>query len=285
MEVARVRHFLLPEAVPMNAPNIRQLALDCLRESSVAAKLRRTAEAWRLIEQGGWTTVGDDEPAVVRIESPGRPPAPVLVAPAQLAQRKLNNIEGRAALVHAVAHIEFNAINLAWDAVYRFPGMPADFYRDWASVAADEARHFQLLAARLARMNYCYGDFPAHDGLWQMALDTDHDPLVRMALVPRVLEARGLDVTPGMIERLNRVGDSQTVDALDVILREEVRHVAIGSRWFSYLCGRRSLDPATEFLRLVREHAVVLRLPFNQAARLAAGFAAAELDALCEYAR
>lgn len=269
----------------MIVPDIRQLALDCLRESSVEAKLQRTAEAWRLIEQGGWPVPADGAAPGVRIDHPGRPAAPVLVAPAQLAQRKLHNAEGRAALVHAVAHIEFNAINLAWDAVYRFPGMPADYYLDWASVAADEARHFSLLAARLADLGHAYGDFPAHDGLWQMALDTDHDPLVRMALVPRVLEARGLDVTPGMIERLRRAGDNETVAALDVILREEVRHVAVGSRWFSFLCNQRSLDPAAEFLRLVREHAVVLRLPFNQAARLAAGFAAAELDALSAHAR
>lgn len=269
----------------MIAPDIRQLALDCLRESSVEAKLQRTAEAWRLIEPGGWPVPAGEAPWGVRIEHPGRPAAPVLVAPAQLAQRKLHHAEGRAALVHAVAHIEFNAINLAWDAVYRFPGMPADYYLDWASVAADEARHFRLLAARLADLGHAYGDFPAHDGLWQMALDTDHDPLVRMALVPRVLEARGLDVTPGMIERLRRVGDDETVAVLDVILREEVRHVAIGSRWFSFLCNQRSLDPAAEFLRLVREHAVVLRLPFNQTARLAAGFASAELEALSAHAR
>lgn len=269
----------------MTTHDIRQLALDCLRESSVEAKLQRTGEAWRLIERGGWPVPTEGGPPGVRIEHPGRPDAPVLVAPAQLAQRKLHHAEGRAALVHAVAHIEFNAINLAWDAVYRFPGMPAGYYLDWASVAADEARHFQLLTARLADLGHAYGDFPAHDGLWQMALDTDHDPLVRMALVPRVLEARGLDVTPGMIERLRRVGDAETVAALDVILREEVRHVAIGSRWFSYLCNQRGLDTADEFLRLVREHAVVLRLPFNQTARLAAGFASAELDALSAHAR
>lgn len=269
----------------MAACGIRQLALDCLLEASVEGKLRRTAAAWRAIEKGGWPAPIDDAPAVHRIEHPGRPAAPLLVSPAQLAQRKLHSTEGRAALVHAVAHIEFNAINLAWDAVYRFPGMPADYYMEWASVAADEARHFQMLSARLDRLGYRYGDFPAHNGLWQMALDTDHDPLVRMALVPRVLEARGLDVTPGMIERLRRVGDAETVAALDVILREEVRHVAIGSRWFAYLCNQRGLDPAGEFLRLVREHAVVLRLPFNQAARLAAGFASAELDALSAHAR
>lgn len=268
----------------MLVPNIRQLALDCLRESSVQAKLASTAEAWRLIGQGACEVPGNDTPAVVRIEHPGRPAEPVLVAPAQLAQRKLNSVEGRAALVHAVAHIEFNAINLAWDAVYRFPGMPADYYLDWASVAVDEARHFRLLAARLEQLGYRYGDFPAHDGLWQMALDTDHDPLVRMALVPRVLEARGLDVTPGMIDRLRRVGDEETVAALEVILREEVRHVEIGSRWFAFLCAKHGLAPAPEFLRLLREHAVVLRLPFNQAARLAAGFAPDELDSLTAYA-
>lgn len=266
--------------------HIRQLALDCLVEADVGRKLERTAAAWAVIGAGNGVDDGPDGgPGVARIEAPGRPDRPALVAPAQLAQRKLAQAEGRAALVHAVAHIEFNAINLAWDAVYRFPGMPAQYYRDWASVAADEARHFQLLQARLAELGHAYGDFPAHDGLWQMALDTDHDPLLRMALVPRVLEARGLDVTPGMIGRLRRAGDEATVAALEVILREEVRHVAVGSHWYAHLCRQRGLDPAALFPRLLQAHAVVLRLPFNEAARLAAGFDANELSALLAIAR
>lgn len=260
--------------------NPRQLALDCLLEADVQRKLALTAVASAAIASSADWEEAADNPAIAAIPVPGRPPSPTLVPPNQLVQRKLNSTAGRAALVHAVAHIEFNAINLAWDAVYRFPGMPAEYYRDWASVAADEARHFQLLSDRLAELGHVYGDFPAHNGLWQMALDTAADVLVRMALVPRVLEARGLDVTPGMIERLRRVGDLATIAALNVILDEEVRHVAIGSRWFARVCAQRSLDPGSTFLRLLREHAVVLRLPFNQVARLAAGFDQTELDTL-----
>lgn len=264
----------------MTRPHIRQLALDCLLEAETESKLARTAQAWERIVAGGFDADAHGGPAVARIPVPGRPARPLLVPPAQLVQRKLHTLEGRAALVHAVAHIEFNAINLAWDAVYRFPGMPPDYYLDWASVAADEARHFALLRARLSELGHAYGDFPAHNGLWQMALDTDHDVLLRMALVPRVLEARGLDVTPGMIERLERAGDENTVEVLRVILEEEVRHVAIGSRWYAYLCRDRGLDPVALFPELLRRHAVQLRLPFNEAARLAAGFAAEEMSAL-----
>jgi uncharacterized ferritin-like protein (DUF455 family) len=264
----------------MPAVNPRQLALNCLLEADVQRKLALTAAASAAIATSvEWVgTAGD--PPITAIPVPGRPPAPVLVPPSQLAQRKLNSVEGRAALVHAVAHIEFNAINLAWDAVYRFPGMPDDYYRDWASVAADEARHFKLLAARLAELGHAYGDFPAHDGLWQMACDTAHDPMVRMALVPRVLEARGLDVTPGMIERLHRVGDPATIAILEVILSEEVRHVAVGSRWFATICAQRNLEPRATFVALLRTHAVSLRLPFNESARLQAGFGRGELDDL-----
>jgi uncharacterized ferritin-like protein (DUF455 family) len=262
--------------------NPRQLALDCLLEADVQRKLALTAAANAAIAAStGWVeTTGD--PPITAIPAPGRPSAPALVPPSQLAQRKLNTVEGRAALIHAVAHIEFNAINLAWDAVYRFPGMPADYYRDWASVAADEARHFRLLSARLAELGFRYGDFPAHDGLWQMACDTAHDCMVRMALVPRVLEARGLDVTPGMIERLRRAGDLPTIAILEVILFEEVRHVAVGSRWFATICAQRGLQPRATFVALLQKHAVSLRLPFNIAARLQAGFDPGELEALTQ---
>lgn len=225
---------------------------------------------------------GSEQLQVRSLPQPGRPPRPQLVAPRQLAQRKLGSPEGRAVLLHAVAHIEFNAINLAWDAVYRFGGLPADYYRDWASVAVDEARHFQLVCARLAQLGHAYGDFPAHDGLWQMALATEDALHVRMALVPRLLEARGLDVTPGMIERLLHAGDAASVDVLQLILREEVRHVQIGSRWYIHACTLASIsDHEAEFLHLLRSRASGrIKPPFNLPARRSAGFSELELAGL-----
>ncbi|HET9191123.1 MAG TPA: ferritin-like domain-containing protein [Rudaea sp.] len=212
------------------------------------------------------------------IGAPGRPARPRLVMPRDVPQRGLGSEEGRAALVHAVAHIEFNAINLAWDAVYRFRGMPDDYYRDWASVAHDESRHFTMLSARLAQLGHAYGDFEAHNGLWEMAVKTSDSCLARMALVPRVLEARGLDVTPGMVARLRSVGDDATADILEIILREEVPHVAAGTRWFRWCCEREGRDPDASFAELLREYVPTgLRGPFNLDARRAAGFADNEL--------
>lgn len=215
------------------------------------------------------------------IGAPGRPARPALVSPRELVQRKLTTAEGRAALVHAVTHIEFNAINLALDAVYRFRGLPADYYTDWLGVAEEEARHFAMLRGRLRQLGHDYGDFPAHNGLWEMAEETAHDHLVRMALVPRVLEARGLDVTPGMLERLRAVQDDSTVAILEVILREEVGHVAIGSRWFKYACAQRGLDPEPTFRQLLAQYMRGrLKGPFNVDARMAAGFSRDEIVAL-----
>jgi uncharacterized ferritin-like protein (DUF455 family) len=223
--------------------------------------------------------------AIAGGERAGRPVRPRLVPPRKLARRGLGSAGGRAALVHAVAHIEFNAINLAWDAVYRFRGLPVDYYRDWVDVAADEARHFGLLATRLAELGHVYGDFDAHDGLWDMAMRTAHACLARMALVPRVLEARGLDVTPGIIERLRGVGDGVTVRILETILDEEVAHVAAGSRWFAWCCAREGLDPQATFQALLETHLRGgVRGPFNIDARLRAGFTPAELARLNELA-
>lgn len=214
-------------------------------------------------------------------EQPGRPAQPELLPPGQVPRRKLGSTEGRIALVHAIAHIEFNAINLALDAALRFGDMPDAYYADWISVAVDEARHFDLLCARLQQLGSDYGALPAHNGLWEMAEKTADDPLTRMALVPRVLEARGLDVTPGMIQRLKGVGDHETVAALEVILREEVRHVEIGSRWFRALCAQRGVQPEATFMRLLTQHGVHLAAAqFNTDARRAAGFSAEELTAL-----
>ncbi|MBN8265152.1 MAG: ferritin-like domain-containing protein [Xanthomonadales bacterium] len=229
----------------------------------------------------GELAIPTDAPPSEPIRMPGRPPRPRLVHPRDLPRRGFGSDEGRAAFIHAVAHIEFNAIDLAWDAVYRFRGMPNAFYADWVSVARDEARHFAMLRARLRELGHDYGDFDAHNGLWEMAEKTAHDGLARMALVPRVLEARGLDVTPGMIVKLRSLGDDATADILDVILREEVAHVAAGSRWYRWHCERAGVEPRARFRELLREHATgVLHKPFNTEARLQAGFDLDELESL-----
>jgi uncharacterized ferritin-like protein (DUF455 family) len=254
-------------------------ALEALRLSTPAEKVRATADLRRLWLQGRMEL--DESTPVIPLPEPGRPPRPLLVAPREVPRRGLGSEAGRAALVHAVAHIEFNAINLALDAVYRFRGLPRAYYDDWLRVADEEARHFTLLSERLRNFGMCYGDLPAHNGLWEMAVKTAGDWLLRMALVPRVLEARGLDVTPGMIERLCQAGDMETVAALEVILREEVGHVAIGSRWFAEACAQRGLDSAETFRELIREYAPgqVMGM-LHREARLEAGFSEAELDAL-----
>ena len=184
-------------------------------------------------------------------------------------------------MVHAIAHIEFNAINLALDAVYRFRDMPQQYYSDWLRVADEEALHFTLLNDYLISKGASYGDYAAHNGLWEMAVKSDHDVLVRMALVPRVLEARGLDVTPGMINRLEQAGDTETAAILEIILDEEVRHVEIGTRWFRHCCEAEQLDPDETFLGLLAEHfSGGIRGPFNLPARFRAGFTEREMKAL-----
>ena len=212
---------------------------------------------------------------------PGRPDAPALVPPARLERRAVGTREGRAALLHALAHIEFNAVNLALDAIWRFAGMPPDYYRDWLRVAHEEARHFELLRSHLAGLGHAYGDFPAHDGLWETARRTRGDLLARLALVPRTLEARGLDASPAIRDKLARVGDAGGAAILDVILRDEIGHVAIGNRWYKWLCRERGLDPLAAYPELAQRYgAARLKGPFNLAARRAAGFDEDELRAL-----
>ena len=209
---------------------------------------------------------------------PGRPERPLLVPADQVPARSPFTPQGRAALLHAICHIEFNAINLALDALWRFPGMPEDFYRDWLQVAAEEALHFGLLTEHLALLGKHYGDYDAHDGLWAMARRTEGDVLARMALVPRTLEARGLDATPPLQAKLARAGDARAVEILDVILRDEVGHVRIGNRWYRHLCRERGLDPLALYPELVRHYeAPRLRAPFNLEAREAAGFSPEEI--------
>jgi uncharacterized ferritin-like protein (DUF455 family) len=260
--------------------DLHAAAKRCLDATDPAEKLHLTRVTWDAL-QAGALQADPGAPLPGSISAPGRPERPRLVPQRHVPKRGLGSEEGRAALVHAIAHIEFNAINLAWDAVYRFRGKPEAYYRDWASCAHDEARHFSLLSARLDELGYRYGDFDAHDGLWAMAEKTAEYDTARMALVPRVLEARGLDVTPGMIERLRHLGDSRTVDILEVILREEVAHVAAGTRWYRYCCERDGLEPIDTFFDLLRDYmGVSLRGPFNRPARLEAGFVAEELDRL-----
>jgi uncharacterized ferritin-like protein (DUF455 family) len=212
---------------------------------------------------------------------PGRPARPRLVRPADLPRRAAHRAEGRLALLHSVAHIEFNAINLALDAAWRFGGLPPDYYADWLRVAAEEATHFGLLVERLHACGAAYGDLDAHNGLWEMAESTSGDVLARMALVPRTLEARGLDASPAVRAKLVAAGDHASAAVIDRILHDEIGHVAIGNRWFRFLCAQRGLDVHRVYAELAGRHrAPRLRGPFNVAARRAAGFDETELRAL-----
>ncbi len=224
----------------------------------------------------------DTVPVLVEpAQLPGRPVRPALVPPREVGRRAMTSVEGRAALIHALAHIEFNAINLALDAVWRFAGMPHAFYGDWLKVAAEEALHFTLLDDHLRTLGHGYGDFNAHNSLWEMAEKTAGDVTARMALVPRTLEARGLDATPAVRAKLAQVGDAGAAAILDIILRDEVGHVAIGNHWYRWLCERDGIDPVSTYAELALRHkAPSLRGPFNLDARRAAGFSEEELAVL-----
>lgn len=262
----------------MGSSSVHDRAAAALRCPDLDEKVALTdalARDWaggRLLAGGG----GEIHP----VDAPGRPCRPVLVEPRQLRARKLSTPAGRIAAVHAVAHIEANAINLALDAVQRFRDLPPAYYRDWLSVATDEGRHFLMLRERLRALGADYGDLPAHDGLWTMAVRTAGDPLHRMALVPRVLEARGLDVTPGMIDRFRAAGDLATAALLEVILAEEVEHVAVGTRWFVHLCREAGVDPETTFTGVLADAGVGVVPPLNVDARRRAGFSEEELAGL-----
>ncbi len=217
---------------------------------------------------------------------PGRPAAPALVPFESLPTRSMATREGHAALIHSIAHIELNAIDLACDAIWRFAGLPDAYYRDWLRVAAEEALHFTLLREHLLRTGFDYGAFAAHHGLWEMAERTRDDVMARMALVPRTLEARGLDASPGVRRKLVGVGDKDGAAIIDRILRDEIGHVAIGNHWYRYLCAQRGLDPLATYGVLARRYqAPRSKGPFNLDARRRAGFTDAELDALERDAR
>lgn len=253
------------------------LAYDALCVCDVDAKVRAATVLSSAFDRDG----AQEETTVIEVLQAGRPPRPPLVSPLKVARFPMNTTKGRAALIHSLAHIEFNAINLALDAIYRFRGLPSAYYADWAGVAQEEAHHFSLLRTHLKTLGFDYGDFEAHDGLWEMARATAHDPLVRMALVPRVLEARGLDAMPALTEKLRSTGDTRAMDILKIIERDEIGHVAIGTRWFHWLCAERGLDADDTFIQLVHDFgAPRVRPPFARAARIAAGFNETELDRL-----
>lgn len=272
-------------------PSLREDALAALARADPATKVAAAHALWQrlhaLPDEHTRTQVLQPtqhiEPAA-GTALPGRPALPLLVAPSAVPQRSPFTPDGLAALLHAVCHIEFNAINLALDAVWRFAGMPTDFYRDWLRVADEEATHFGLLRAHLQSLGHDYGDYLAHDGLWDMCVKTQHDITARMALVPRTLEARGLDATPLMQQRLRQVGSPaalRAVDILDVILQDEIGHVAIGNHWYGWLCAQQGIEPIAHYRLLSRTHSAPrLRPPFNHAARLAAGFSASEMNDL-----
>ena len=234
--------------------------------------------AWR----GGALDIGQATPP----DRPARPACPELKAPRDMPRRRAaQTLAGRIALLHALAHIELNAIDLAWDIVARFTreSLPRSFYDDWVTVAGEEARHFGLLRKRLAELDAAYGDMPAHGGLWEAAEATADDLAARLAVVPLVLEARGLDVTPAMIERLRTAGDTESVSVLETIYRDEIGHVAVGQRWFGFVCARQGRDPETAYHDHVRTRFKgLIKPPFNTAARDAAGLTAGYYEPLVE---
>ncbi len=264
--------------------NLFAAAHHCILLRNPAEKVRQTKELvreWRDCSAGERQSALIDPSLPDVINEPGRPERPELVDPRKLPRRSISTKQGTAALLHAITHIEFNAINLALDAVYRFREMPIEYYSDWLRVADEEATHFELLDDRLNETGYSYGDFTAHNGLWDMAMCTAHDVLVRMALVPRVMEARGLDVTPGIIERFRAINDTRSADVLEIIMREEVGHVEIGSYWFHYLCDQRNLPRERTYLDLMDQYAKgKVKPPLHREARLSAGFTESEIEYL-----
>lgn len=263
----------------MTHANLFDEARRALLETEPVRKVERTGRCREAFAAGRLLSTPQGQPR--DISEPGRPPRPVLVAPRALPRRSMTTDTGRAALIHSLCHIEFNAINLALDAVHRFQDLPAQYYSDWLQVAAEEAYHFSLLRDHLRSIGFDYGDFDAHNGLWETALETAHDPLVRMALVPRVLEARGLDVTPGIVAKLQAVGDREAVGILRIIERDEIGHVQIGTHWFRHLCRERNMDPEPTFQKLLQEYMQGrIKGPLARDSRRQAGFTESELQYL-----
>ncbi len=259
--------------------NLYQGARHCLLLSDPDEKIAYSKEVVSAWKAGALEWKEGEEPE--RIDTPGRPERPPLVPPNAVPRRGFNSEKQRAALIHALTHIELTAVNLAWDSIYRYRGMPREYYRDWLETAADEANHFLDLRRRLRAMGFDYGDFEAHNGLWQHAVETAHDLMDRMAIVHRVLEARALDVVPRTLERFRHMGDAETAAVLVKVANDEVGHVSAGTRWFRYRCTQEGLDPDATFFQLVKHYfGKYPKGPFNTEARNRAGFSANELELL-----
>lgn len=264
--------------------SINSRAYQCLLADSVGEKIKltdQTRQEWL----NGDLDVRHDHSISPNCHA-GWPAKPRLVPFTQLPKRTVTSPKGHAAMMHSFAHIEFNAINIAWDAVYRFADMPWDYYDDWSKVAAEEAYHFSLINDYLADLGFEYGSFDAHQGLWEMVESTKDDVMIRMALVPRVLEARGLDVTPDIISRFQHHGHDRAAEILSIIYQDEIGHVEIGSRWFNYLCDQRNINASETFSSLVSQYAIdKVRPPFNTEARTQAGFSKTEMEYLNQCTR
>ncbi len=275
-----VNNVCQPSGCTLEAADLREAALNWLGNTSPMRKVagvKALNAAWL----SGQVALNTVVALAVLAAIPGHPERPALVSPREVGKRSMRTPEGRAALIHALAHIEFNAINLALDAVWRFADMPEQYYADWLKVAAEEAYHFELLNGYLLNMGYHYGDFDAHNSLWEMAERTKGDVLARMALVPRTMEARGLDASPPLRNKFVQIGDAEAAGILDIILRDEIGHVAIGNYWFNWLCQQRGVEPIATYEALARQYnAPAMRKPLNIEARRKAGFTEEELALL-----
>jgi len=258
--------------------NVFEFAEACLHSATIDEKLALTHQAWRALENGKLSLIADQP--VLSIAQVKFPDKPVLLPPRDMPKRKLGTADGVAAFFHAIAHVEFVAIYLAWDILYRFRGLPDQFYQDWLRVADEEAQHFELIRTHLLAMNLNYGDLPAHSGLWDHAKDTADDLLARLAMVPRCMEARGLDVTPAIIAKFKQLGDDSSVALLNRILTDEVGHVERGSYWFKFICAQQEFDSEAKYRQLIKQYyqGGKPKGPFNREMRIIAGFSNAELD-------
>lgn len=257
--------------------NIYDFAEACLHRTDIDEKLQLTADAWQLYQQGKLNFDSLSKPkGIAEVSFPDKPE---LLAPRHMVRRKLGTPGGVQAFYHALAHIEFIAIYLAWDILYRFRGLPEEFYQDWLMVAQEEAIHFKLIRSHLRKTGIDYGDLPAHHGLWEHAQDTAHNLLARLTIIPRCMEARGLDVTPTMIKKIAKLKDTDGVTILERILEDEQTHVLLGSKWFNQQCHEQQVEPDSTFKALLLKYFnnTKPKGPFNTELRLKAGFTESEL--------
>jgi uncharacterized ferritin-like protein (DUF455 family) len=265
----------------MTMLELRETSLAILANTDVQSKVSQLANLFDGYQAGRIAINLSSHFDSQGLHLPGRPTKPDLVAPKFVPKRKMDTVEGRAILWHSLAHIEFNAMNLALDAVWRFPNMPKEYYEDWLKVAKEESYHFSLINAHLQSFGFSYGDFPAHNSLWEMVERTTDSVIARMALVPRTMEARGLDAVPEIRDRFKQIKDDRAVEILEIILHDEIGHVLVGNHWFNFLCTNEGVSPIATYRELAEKYrAPTLRGPFNFGAREQAGFTSEELELL-----